>query len=99
MATSMLSNVPYSSPESTIRITSPHMSDSIAADSFSSREKQLLLIWYHAIIAREWQALSAERRGSARCWRETALTGFREFLTIQGHTVRLRGASAWLHAV
>src|SRR5215510_15776452 len=83
MATSMLSNVPYSSPESTIRITSPHMSDSIAAGSFPSHEKQLLPLWYHAIIAREWQALPAERRGGAQCWRETELTRFREFLTIR----------------
>jgi hypothetical protein len=34
----------------------------MAAGSFPSHEKQLLPIWYHAIIAREWQALPAERR-------------------------------------
>jgi hypothetical protein len=53
MATSMLSNIPYISPESAIRMTSPHMSDSMAAGSFHFHEKQLLPVWYHAIIARE----------------------------------------------
>ena len=55
----------------------------MAAGSFPSHEKQLLPIWYHAIITKEWQALPAERRGGAQYWREAELTRFREFLTIR----------------